>query len=607
MPRLSRCLAAVLLAAALAAASPAAALADGPAGNLVILFTHDIHSHLAEYPAVGGDGITGRTGGLARMAAVVAAERRGREDRVLLLDAGDFSMGTLFHTIRSTRSAELVLMGELGYDATTFGNHDFDFTPDGLAAALRAARAAAPGRLPALVASNLVLPAGRPELDAFRAAIAEYPVTTYKVIERAGLRVGLFALMGKDAADDAPLAAPVTFADTAATAARMVDLLRNGEKADIVICLSHVGTNKDKNRSEDELLAAAVPGIDVIISGHTHTVLEQPILAGGTVIVSAGAYSRFLGRLEFTRSADNGFGVRDYRLIAIAPPAAEAEPAARMVAGFGQDIDRSYLAAFGYKTGQVLARSRFSLPAPDWSRGRPDAVLSGQGDLVTDAYRAAVRAVEGPRYREISLAVTPYGLIRAPLPAGPVTVDDAFRVLSLGIGLDGRAGYPLVTFWLTGREIRSLFEVEATLADVKEDARLQISGMRFAYDPGAPPFARVAAVEVETGDGSLEPLDDSRLYRVCTNLNGYYLRDFLARATGGRLTYQPKDEAGAPLADPRALIVRRAADPASPEVKEWLALAMYLGSFPDRDGDGRPDIPDGYRTPQPRIVPLAAP
>ncbi|MDR7868284.1 MAG: hypothetical protein RIN56_15915 [Sporomusaceae bacterium] len=131
MHRISRWFAAVLLATVFAAASPTPVSAAGAAGNLVILFTHDTHSHIAEYPPVSGDGITGRAGGLARIAAAIDAERRGREDRVLLLDAGDFSMGTIFHTIRSTRSAELVLMGALAYDATTFGNHDFDFTADG--------------------------------------------------------------------------------------------------------------------------------------------------------------------------------------------------------------------------------------------------------------------------------------------------------------------------------------------------------------------------------------------------------------------------------------------------------------------------------------------
>jgi 5'-nucleotidase/UDP-sugar diphosphatase len=570
----------------------------GPDRNLIVLFTHDLHSNLEEYAMPSADGGTVITGGYARLASAIQKERRGRERDVLLVDGGDFSMGTLFHTIRSSRSPELIAMGMMGYDATTFGNHEFEFGPGPLAQALLTAKKLRRGKLPVLVASNTVADSRNRSLAGFRRAWKTYPVKPFHVIRRAGLKIGLFGLMGKDAALYSPEAAPLTFSDHVEAARKTVAILRQKERVDMVIALSHSGTWADKSISEDELLAAAVPGIDVIISGHTHTVLDPYIRVGDTFIVSAGCYARFLGRLEMARTADGKFRAVGYRLIPVTSALAEDPRISRFIESCRKEITKSYLAAFKYRYGQPLARIDFPLADPDWDKGhdRDKFLSSGLGDLVGDAFRHAVNQAEGKNDRAVSLVIEGFGQIRVPLARGPLSVNDAFRLMALGLGPDGRAGMPLVTFWLSGGDIRNMLELETTLAPAKYDFRLQITGLRFSYDPKATPFARVRTVETETPGGGWQPLEEGRLYRICTNWKTLAMRDNLKILSGGKLIFTPRDEKGAPVAD--LLQTRVFADSRrSVEMKEWSAVALYLQSLPLAGAGELPVVPEKYRTP----------
>jgi 5'-nucleotidase / UDP-sugar diphosphatase len=230
---------------------------------------------------------------------------------------------------------------------------------------------------------------------------------------------------------------------------------------------------------------------------------------------------------------------------------------------------------------------------------------SGLGNLVTDAFRHAMKIIESGSHDRIALAIEPVGMIRTDLIAGTITVDDVFRVMALGQGFDGKAGYPLVTFWLTGKEIRSLFEVETTLALQKNDAHLQISGMRFFYRADAPPFQRVQNVDVEDDSGGFSPLAEDRLYRVCTNLNMFLMRKFLQQASGGQISFVPKDTQGVPVSVLQSLVAHSQTLLRAPELKEWVALAMYLQSM-RVDGETKPgELSGAYRTPQQRIFVLS--
>ncbi len=519
--------------------------AGGPAAceRLVLLFTHDLHSYfLPQRVAVSG-GPPAERGGYAKLMTLIREIRSREGDRTLLLDAGDFSMGTLFHTAFMTEAAELRLMAALGYDVMTFGNHDFDFHLDGLAKTLRVARAAEK-RLPVMVASNVIFsPDGKGDSN-LRDAFREYPVIPYAVLERRGIRIGLFGILGKDAQTDTPFAKPVTFADPVETGKKMAAILK--EKVDLVVCLSHSGTSPAKERSEDENLARAVPEIDVIISGHTHTILPNPIVIGKTIIVSSGSYGAYLGRLTLDYTKGTGATPAGYELIPVVKDIPDDPALARRISGFKEDVDRGYLAAYGYRYDQVVAESDFDMETLEYAYAC--AGETGIGDMITDAYRYAVRQAEGPRYDHIHVTLEPLGLIRGSLLKGPITVDDIFRVLSLGLGTDGMPGYPLVSYYITGKELKDLLEVETTVAKLKPDAHLQLSGVKFSFNPHRIPFDRVTAIAVQNAGGAYEPATPAKLYRICLNFYAAQMVDYVRTASHGLLSVRPRDREGRPVA-----------------------------------------------------------
>lgn len=573
-----------------------------PPRRVTLLFTHDLHSHfLPDRVPVPGGGAEER-GGYARLATLIDRERAKAPAGSLLVDAGDINMGTLFHTLFREEAAELRLMGEMGYDAATFGNHDYDFHPEGLASMLRAARAKGK-RLPLLVASNVVFTQNDPRDAALQAAFREHPVTEYAVLERNGLRIGLFGIMGKDAADDTPFAAPVSFADPVERSKKMAEILRNREKADLVVCLSHTGTHPVHSRSEDEILAQEVPDIDVIISGHTHTVLPSPIVVGKTVIVSCGCFGAYLGVLELEVAGAGRSRAASYRLEPVASGMADHPRIAAAIAGFRKELEKRYLPPFGYRYDQVIAESSMNLPSPAFNQTLREE--TGLGNLIVDAFRFAVRQAEGKNYRHVHLAAQPDGTIRDTLLQGKIAVPDLFKVLSLGLGMDGQAGYPLVTFTVTGKELRSLLEVQTSVAPFKRDAYLQLSGIKLTFNPRRIPFDRVLSVFVEEEDGQYRPLSPDNTYRVCVNAYTARMFGYVSRVSHGLISVVPKNDAGQAIADwKEARVDADAVTDGAQDLKEWVALALYLQSLPDRDGNGIPDIPERYRGPEGRSTAL---
>ena len=195
--------------------------------SFTILHSNDWQSRLLgfgpnnEYsPATLNDDDT--VGGVARLATLLRERRAAAEgEAVLLLDGGDFTMGTLFHTIAREMGSELRLMTELGYDAAVIGNHEFDFRPAGLAAMIGAAHRAEGDALPALLSSNLRFAAASKADDSLQAHYDAGRILPYRLIERGGIRFGLFGLLGNNAVAVSPMIKPVTFADPVETARAM--------------------------------------------------------------------------------------------------------------------------------------------------------------------------------------------------------------------------------------------------------------------------------------------------------------------------------------------------------------------------------------------------
>lgn len=580
-------------------------LSAGYEKEATILFTHDLHSHLLPVKTQAGT----ESGGYARLYTALEQERKQYADTaVLTVDGGDFSMGSLFQTVFTSSAAELRILGNLGYDAVTFGNHEFDFRQQGLASMLRAAaEARAQGEtLPALVQANYYPVPLDSEgcTDSDRAAweaLEQYGVTEYTIVERNGVRFGIFGLLGADADGDSPMSGMV-FEDTAAAAARMVALLQEAQ-ADYIICLSHSGTNEESDKSEDEQLALAVEGIDVIVSGHTHSTLIAPIEKNGTLIVSCGCYAQNLGEVRIAKDEEGKTVLLDYQLLPITEELEEDEGISALIEGYKAEVAEQYLSAFaGMETfDKVLLHTDFALDSAGGETA--DKAL---GNLITESYFYAMAAYGAEGYDPVDVALIPCGVIRGTLPVGDVTVSDAFDVLSLGVGADGTAGYPLVSMYLTGKDLKTGFEIDASVSPSLPIAQLYMTGVYWTWNPDAPMGQKVTDCGLVLADGTVVPIEDDKLYHCVTGQNCCQMLGKVGAASGGALTVTPRDKNGVPIEDGGTFDSCIIYDRQGRELKEWYAFASYLASFTDPNGDGVADLPDVYRQPRGTKLPVAA-
>lgn len=562
--------------------------------GITILFTHDMHGNLYPFKLFEGEE-TKEVGGFAYLYSAINEERNKDQD-LLLVDAGDFSMGTLFQTIFTSDSPELRLLGRMGYDVTTFGNHEFDFRTKGLAESLISAKDSN-DPLPEIVASNVEFPVDEngemnEEVRQLKDAMEYYGVKEYTIVEKNGVKIGIFGLMGKKADSYAPLAL-VEFTDQIERAKEMVRLLEQ-EGAELIICLSHSGTSSNKDESEDEILAKEVPEIDVIISGHTHTTLEEPIVVGDTIIGSVGYRGVNLGVIKVSKSGEGKWKLDSYELIPIDGSLSEDETIRGYIDDFREIVQQKYLDRFDMGFDEVLAYSPFNFPPHSQLGERHDE--STLGNIISDSFIYTIKSMEGEDYEPIRAAVVPKGTIRSSFVKGNITVSDVFNVSSLGVGPDGVSGYPLISAYLTGKELKAVAEVDASITPIMDVAQLYISGLNYTFNPNRLIFNKVTDIYLVGEDGSREEIKDDELYRIVAGLYSAQMLSVVGDKSFGLLSIVPKDKDGNPIENFDDYVIT--AD--GHEIKEWWALAYYLKSF-DRV-DGIPQVPDFYSKTQGRKV-----
>lgn len=576
--------------------------------SLTIVHTNDLHSHFLgfspniEYtPQTVGDDST--VGGWARIATVIAEIRKDRMKPVLVCDSGDFLMGSLFHLLTREQAYELRLMQEMGYDILTLGNHEFDLKPEGLAGILESASGF--DMCPPIVLSNLVFSQDSDKDDALEDFYERGIIQPYRVLQKEGLTIGVFGLLGINAAEVAPFADPVSFGEPLEAARRIVQILRENERVDVVVCLSHSGLWEDAKKSEDEILAREVEGIDIILSGHTHTLLEMPIVINDTLIVQAGAYGKNVGVLDVVLEEGRVY-LAGYESIDIDDSIKGDDNVSELIQSFELEVDETVFPDEGIGFRKLIAHTDFDLIIEEDE--------SPLGNLVADAIRWSINSldsIQGDPSSRVAVGVMSNGVIRDAVKkglTGDLVLCDVFRAVPLGIGLDGSMGYPLLTVYLYASEVKKALEVLTSIYPIKgSDFFLQISGIKFAYNPNRMIFDRVTDVWIENENGDYIPFNTARsnksLYRVGAD---YYNASFLKYV--GDFTMQilkivPKDRAGSPIDDLKtALVDADHETPGVQELKEWSALVDYIRSFPDKDGDGLPEIAERYRQKEGRII-----
>lgn len=531
--------------------------------EVTVLFTHDLHSHFL--PSRDDDG--GQFGGYARLMTVINEQKEKHPDAILV-DGGDFSMGSLFQTCYATDALELRLMGLMGYDATTFGNHEFDYLPEGLASMLNKASLSG-DRLPDIVNSNYLPPKENeegynPELWQ---AFTNYGVKEYIILERGGVYFAIFGINGFDSDDCAPNSGMV-FEDPAATSQRVVDTALKDCKESfgvepLVICLSHSGT--EEGAGEDVELAKSVEGIDLIVSGHTHTSLDEPIKVNDTYIVSAGEYGKCLGVVNMSFDGKSA-AITDYELVAVDENVEEDKEIDKKIQEYKEKVEKGYLSKYGVGFDEVLLNNPYVLESVDEVYAtQHDSAL---GNLFADSYKWAVEKATGER---LDVALTAAGVIRETLPKGEVSVSDVFNAASLGVGTEGE----LIKVYITGKELKAALEVDASVQPIMKAAQLFFSGVKYSFNTNRMIFNKVDSSKLLRSDGTLEEIEDDRLYSVVTGMYAGQMLGSVKEKSFGLLSITPKDENGNPL-EADELVNYVVCDENSVPLKEWYAIASYL-------------------------------
>ncbi|GFI65327.1 trifunctional nucleotide phosphoesterase protein YfkN [Lachnospiraceae bacterium] len=592
------CLIAVLLLLLpLSCVSQAASAPSGTGKKMDILFLHDTHSHLDSFLTV-EDGEAATVGGFPRIMTLINQARTQNPD-TLILDAGDFSMGTLVQTIYDSEAAELRMLGALGCQVTTLGNHEFDYRSAGLANALNAAVSSGEP-VPSIVLCNIDWETMEAEgltqeQQLLRDAFDAYGIQDYTIITKGDVRLAVFGVFGVDSLACAPTCA-LKFRDASQAAAEVVSEIKANEDVDMIVCVSHSGTSEDEKKSEDEILAKNVPEIDLIVSGHTHTALEQPIRHGDTYIVSCGEYAKNLGSLSMEQGQNGRWEMTSYSLLPITPATESHQATQDKIDSFMEIVDSSYLSRFGYNRSQVLARNEITFAtASDLYDTQADHNL---GNLLSDAFKYAVSNADTGDTHPVDVAIVPSGCVRDTFAPGDITVEDVFNAYSLGIGLDGVAGYPLISIYLTGAELKTGAEIDASVSDLMPSARLYTSGLSYSFNPHRIILNKVTDCYLTDDAGNRTELQDDRLYRIICDLYSGQMLGAVTDVSYGILSIQPKFADGTPIENIEDAIIQTEAG----ELKAWAAIAEYMDSLPDTDGDGISDIPAVYGTLQGRKV-----
>lgn len=562
-----------------------------------VLFTHDTHSHLNSFSTL-VNGKSKEVGGFARIKTLIDQKKKENPD-TLILDGGDFSMGTLSQTVYDTEAAELRMLGYIGTDVTTFGNHEFDYRSKGLANMLKAAKRSGE-RLPDLVVCNIDWASMEKKgLNDGQKQIKEgcetYGVKDYTIVKKGDVKIAVVGVFGKDALECAPTC-ELKFKDPVEAAKETVATIKKKEKVDMIACVSHGGTWDDEDKSEDEILSKEVPDLDLIISGHTHSELKKPIRHGNTYIVSCGEYGRNLGSLSMTQKEDGRWNLSDYKLNLVSKNIKADKKTQNRIDALMDTVDKNYLSKFGYTRKEVLAQNDIKFNSLE-EMGTKHEELN-LGDIMSDAYVYAVEHSKDYNGDPVDVAVVPSGTVRDTYTKGDITVEDVFNSFSLGIGKDGVAGYPLISAYLTGKELKLVAEVDASVSDYMTTARLYCSGLNFTYNPHRMILNKVTDCYLTKGNAKRIEIEDDKLYHVVTDLYTGQMLGSVMKMSYGLLSLEPKDKSGKPIKN----LEDEAILEGNKELKAWDAIARYMQSFDDTNGDGIANVPQYYATTHGRKV-----
>ncbi len=429
--------------------------------SLTILHTNDFHARfepISKYDSGCGaeDNAEGKCfGGAARLVTAIK-EARGRTNNAILVDGGDQFQGTLFYTYYKGKLAA-EMMNKLGYDGMTVGNHEFDDGPEVLASFMESVN------FPILMSNA----------DVSNEPLLADTLAKSTVIERGGEKIGMIGLTPEDTDDLASPGDNVTFSDPVAAVQGEVDKL-TAMGVNKIIVLSH------SSYAVDQEVAANTTGVDVIVGGHSNTLLSNtiegaagpyPTMVGNTAIVQAYAYGKYLGELNVTfNDAGEIIETSGEPIVIDGTVEEDAETVAR-IAEMAAPLEEI--------RNKVVAESAAAI---EGDRSVCRVMECEMGNLVADAMLDRV-ADQG-----VTIAIANSGGLRASIDAGEVTMGEVLTVLPFQNTLS--------TFEVTGEVI--VAALENGVSEIEEVAGRfpQVAGMTFTVDTGAEVGARISDVMV---------------------------------------------------------------------------------------------------------------
>jgi len=461
-------------------ASTTVAMADY---DLTILHTNDIHSRIEsinKYDSTcdtDGEAEGKCFGGVARIKTKMDELRSQMDNQnVVVLDAGDPFQGSLFYTTYKGE-AEAEFMESIGYDAMAVGNHEFDDGPEGLAKFI----------------DSVSFPVVSGNLDVSKEKSLSGKVKNHLVLEVGGEKIGIVSALATDTVDTSSPGDDVLFEDEiAALTADVAELEAAG--VNMIIALNHVGLPKDLE------IAEAVPGIDVVIGGHSHTLMSNekegamayPAMVGSTPVAQAYAYSKYIGKLTVTFDDDgNVTGAEGEPVLLDASVTPDADMIAR-IAEMGAPIEEM-------KKRVVASTS----DVVDGDRAVCRVTECPMGNLVADAMLDRVKD------QGVTIAIQNGGGLRASIDSGEVTMGEVLSVLPFQNTLS--------TFQVSGQVIIDALENGVSQVEEVKGRFPQVAGLKFTWDPSvAPNEGRIQEVMVEKG-GAFAPIDPQATYSVVSN------------------------------------------------------------------------------------------
>lgn len=474
---------------------------DAPSGDftLTVLHTNDTHSHYGGvtdkgstcYAALCEDG----RGGYVRLDQTVRAIRKDTPD-ALFLEAGDIFLGTLFWGLHKER-VPVAVLDKMGYQAITPGNHEFD---DGWPRFLRMVEAL---KTPIVAANLTFAPSVRsPAVSSIRPFI---------VLERSGRKIGIVGITNPWTPETSLPGPEVNFGEAKQALEESIAKLA-AEDVNIIIALTHLGLQSDK------LLARSVNGVDIIVGGHSHTLLSNtddkaegpyPVVektpdGSPVLVVTASTACLYLGKLEIEFD-DKGIA-RQWRggpilldqatLDALNAPEPDAE-LVKILNDFAAPAQKEMVTAIGV----IKAKDRDGNPLEERSVKECRRVECLSGNIITDALRDAP-------FAEAQVALVNGGVVRASLPGGTVTRGNLLDTLPFK--------NTAVMTEMSGAILLQTLEHGVSAHDHGDGRFLQVSGLRYAFKPSNKVGKRITQVEVQEKNGQWSPLSANAVYNVVT-------------------------------------------------------------------------------------------